>query len=149
MLSRLFPRPPLPRDWNILLEKSATKVSFPTDVDPRLPPTNPDTNGIVLLTTLLRALGYFLAGACAGIASRTATAPLDRLKVYLIAQTSTKKAAVEAVKDGSPVKAVRRFGRPLVDAMKDLWAAGGIRSLFAGKFTCHVCRRIIEAVDSC
>jgi hypothetical protein len=119
------------------LEKSDTKASFSTNVNSKLPPTNPDTNnGIVLLTTLSRALGYFLAGACAGIASRTATAPLDRLKVYLIAQTSSKKAAVEAVKDGSPVKAARQFGRPLVDAMKDLWAAGGIRSLFAGKLTC-------------
>jgi solute carrier family 25 (mitochondrial phosphate transporter), member 23/24/25/41 len=85
-----------------------------------------------LLTELLGAIGYFLAGACAGIASRTATAPLDRLKVYLIAQTSNKEAAVEAAKSGSPVKAVRRFGRPLVDALKDLWAAGGVRSLFAG-----------------
>jgi solute carrier family 25 (mitochondrial phosphate transporter), member 23/24/25/41 len=27
---------------------------------------------------------------------------------------------------------VRRFGQPLVNALKDLWAAGGIRSLFAG-----------------
>jgi hypothetical protein len=82
---------------------------------------------------VLQSLGYFLAGAFAGAASRTATAPLDRLKVYLIAQTSNKEAAVEAAKDGSPVKAVKRFGRPLVDAMKDLWARGGIRSLFAGK----------------
>lgn len=95
-------------------------------------------NGNHLLTRSSRALGYFLAGACAGIASRTATAPLDRLKVYLIAQTSSKKAAVEAVKGGSPVKAARQFGRPLVNAMKDLWAAGGIRSLFAGQFTCPI-----------
>jgi solute carrier family 25 (mitochondrial phosphate transporter), member 23/24/25/41 len=83
---------------------------------------------------VIEALGYFLAGAFAGIASRTATAPLDRLKVYLIAQTSDKKAVVDAMKDGSHVKAVKHFGRPLVDAMKDLWAAGGLRSLFAGEY---------------
>jgi solute carrier family 25 (mitochondrial phosphate transporter), member 23/24/25/41 len=68
----------------------------------------------------------------AGMISRTATAPLDRLKVYLIAQTSPKAAAVDAAKKGAPVAALRSFGRPLVDACKDLWAAGGIRSLFAG-----------------
>jgi solute carrier family 25 (mitochondrial phosphate transporter), member 23/24/25/41 len=88
-----------------------------------------------LLTEVSQAIGYFLAGACAGIASRTATAPLDRLKVYLIAQTSSKDAAVGAAKDGSPVKAGRHFGRPLIDALKDLWAAGGVRSLFAGMQT--------------
>ncbi|KAL9619056.1 MAG: hypothetical protein Q9160_006311 [Pyrenula sp. 1 TL-2023] len=76
--------------------------------------------------------GYFIAGGMAGMVSRTATAPLDRLKVYLIAQTSRKNAAIDAAKSGSPVKAVGHLGRPLVDATKDLWAAGGIRSLFAG-----------------
>ena len=64
--------------------------------------------------------------------SRTATAPFDRLKVYLIAQTANKKAAVQAVKEGSPTKALHHLGRPLIDAMKELWAAGGVRSLFAG-----------------
>lgn len=64
--------------------------------------------------------------------SRTATAPLDRLKVYLIAQTSTTKAAVVAAKQGAPVEAVKRIGQPLINATKDLWRAGGIRSLFAG-----------------
>lgn len=78
--------------------------------------------------------GYFVAGGLAGMISRTATAPLDRLKVYLIAQTSRKDAAIDAAKSGSPVKAVRHLGKPLIDAMKDLWAAGGIRSLFAGSY---------------
>lgn len=44
MLSRLFSQTPLSRDWNLLLHKSDTKVSLPTDVDPKLPPANPDTN---------------------------------------------------------------------------------------------------------
>lgn len=64
--------------------------------------------------------------------SRTATAPLDRLKVYLIAQVSPKEDAIKAAKEGSPVKAVRHFGRPLIDACKELWRAGGMQSLFAG-----------------
>ena len=86
----------------------------------------------MLIDFLLPDPGYFIAGGMAGMISRTATAPLDRLKVYLIAQTSPKEATIEAAKEGSPVKAVKSFGRPLIDAVKDLWRAGGIRSLFAG-----------------
>ncbi|KAI9686256.1 MAG: hypothetical protein M1822_003912 [Bathelium mastoideum] len=78
--------------------------------------------------------GYFLAGGLAGVASRTSTAPLDRLKVYLIAQTGVAEEAMQAAKKGAAVTAARHSFRPLVDASKELWAAGGIRSLFAGMF---------------
>ncbi len=85
-----------------------------------------------MLTDFLPPPGYFIAGGLAGMVSRTATAPLDRLKVYLIAQTSPKEATIKAVKDAAPLQMIRNFGRPLVDACKELWAAGGLRSLFAG-----------------
>lgn len=78
-------------------------------------------------------LGYFIAGGVAGVVSRTATAPLDRLKVYLIAQTGQKDDAIRAAKDGSPLKAAHTATRPLVNAVKELWRMGGIRSLFAGQ----------------
>jgi solute carrier family 25 (mitochondrial phosphate transporter), member 23/24/25/41 len=84
------------------------------------------------LTDFIIPLGYFIAGGLAGMISRTATAPLDRLKVYLIAQTNPKTAVVKAAKDGAPLQAVRNFGRPLFDACRELWKAGGMRSLFAG-----------------
>lgn len=78
-------------------------------------------------------LGYFFAGGLAGAISRTATAPLDRLKVYLIAQTGVKEEALKAAKEGSPLHAVSRGFRSLIDATKELWRAGGVRSLFAGE----------------
>lgn len=86
------------------------------------------------LTEILPDPGYFAAGAIAGIFSRTATAPIDRLKVYLIANVSTKSAPLEAVKQGNATAAAKLAGQPLVAAIKELWNAGGIRSLFAGPF---------------
>ncbi|KAL2376555.1 hypothetical protein RJ035_007946 [Blastomyces gilchristii] len=85
-----------------------------------------------ILTDGTPQIGYFLAGGMAGCVSRTATAPLDRLKVYLIAQTVMKDTAFTAAKSGHPLEAVKRMGMPLIEATKDLWRAGGIRSLFAG-----------------
>jgi solute carrier family 25 (mitochondrial phosphate transporter), member 23/24/25/41 len=78
--------------------------------------------------------GYFLAGGIAGIVSRTATAPLDRLKVFLIAQTTVQPQAIEAAKSGAAITAVRGAGANLINATKELWKAGGMRSLYAGMF---------------
>ena len=86
-----------------------------------------------MLTDFVPDPGYFLAGGISGVASRTTTAPLDRLKVYLIAQTGTNE-AVQAVKSGAPTAAAKSSANTLVKACKELWAAGGIRSLFAGEF---------------
>lgn len=91
----------------------------------------------ISLTDCLPQPGYFAAGGLAGAVSRTSTAPLDRLKVYLIANTGARvgESLVEA-KHGNPTQAVKIAGRPLIDASKELWRAGGIRSLFAGELIC-------------
>jgi len=85
------------------------------------------------LTILLPKSGYFVAGAVAGGVSRTATAPLDRLKVYLLVNTKTAASVVlDAAKKGQPLTAVRSAGRPVAEAIAALYKAGGLRTFFAG-----------------
>ena len=88
------------------------------------------------LTDVFPPAGYFVAGGISGVVSRTATAPLDRLKVYLIAQVGVKDDAINHAKSGAPVKAARTATRPLLEATKTLWRMGGMRSLFAGQCFC-------------
>ncbi|ROV93024.1 hypothetical protein VPNG_09438 [Cytospora leucostoma] len=94
-------------------------------------------NGISRLTQYLPEPGYFIAGALAGGISRTATAPLDRLKVYLLVNTQTKAgktgALLNAAKAGLPPSAaVKTADKPIRDAVLRLWKAGGLRTFFAG-----------------
>jgi solute carrier family 25 (mitochondrial phosphate transporter), member 23/24/25/41 len=87
-----------------------------------------------VLIACVPSTGYFAAGAVAGIASRTATAPIDRLKVYLIAQTKKPDISLQAFKAGSIFNVFGAAFRTTSYALKDLWAAGGLRSLYAGKY---------------
>lgn len=85
------------------------------------------------LTEFLPEPGYFAAGALAGGISRTVTAPLDRLKVYLLVNTHNHGAlAVSATKKGQPLYAIKHLGKPVMNAVKDLWTQGGFRTFFAG-----------------
>lgn len=86
-----------------------------------------------LLTDCSPPLGYFIAGGFAGAVSRTATAPLDRLKVYLIAQTGKQKA--ESVEVLQRRGVVGRAVMPFATAVRELMRAGGWKSLFAGELS--------------
>lgn len=90
-----------------------------------------------LSSETLNGLGYFLAGGFAGVVSRTCTAPFDRLKVYLIAQSgpSVKKSVVksaEAAVASAVASSAKSQPGPLVRAFKHIWSQGGIRSFFVG-----------------
>jgi solute carrier family 25 phosphate transporter 23/24/25/41 len=88
------------------------------------------SEGDVLLSAeSSQGFGYFLAGGIAGVVSRTCTAPFDRIKVYLIAQSGTK--GVAAATAGAAVQ-VTKAGGPIINALRTLWAQGGIRAFFVG-----------------
>ncbi|PHH55078.1 Calcium-binding mitochondrial carrier SAL1 [Ceratocystis fimbriata CBS 114723] len=79
--------------------------------------------------------GYFLAGAIAGGVSRTATAPLDRLKVFLLVNTNVTHGAdsvMGALKMGKPLNAISNSMAPIRSAVLEIWSQNGMRSFFAG-----------------
>lgn len=86
------------------------------------------------LMSLLPEPGYFAAGALSGGISRTATAPIDRLKVYLLVDSKSKtKTVLTAAKAGYGLAALRQAGTPVTAAITDLYKTGGFRTFFAGK----------------
>ncbi|KAI1480565.1 mitochondrial carrier [Daldinia eschscholtzii] len=100
-----------------------------TEIEPGLSETSKRS----VLIRYLPDPGYFIAGAVAGGISRTATAPLDRLKVYLLVNTtSSANAALDAAKKGQAFRALKHAGGPLITAITDIYKAGGVRGFFAG-----------------
>lgn len=75
------------------------------------------------------AAKFLLAGGLAGAVSRTATAPLDRLKVFLITSQSARSAASQVSKTGS----VTRTGLgALAQGVVAIYQDGGLRGFWLG-----------------
>ncbi|OAV94244.1 hypothetical protein PTTG_00602 [Puccinia triticina 1-1 BBBD Race 1] len=64
---------------------------------------------------------YLLSGGIAGAVSRTATAPFDRLKVYLITAQPSTLASVESNRSGRRIPA-RNTMSNLMDALKSIYS---------------------------
>lgn len=84
---------------------------------------------------------YLLAGGLAGAVSRTATAPFDRLKVYLINTVKRKEASIPDLSKtaANPVGAAKELSKAssqgmsvFNDAVKTLYREGGVRAFFIG-----------------
>ncbi|KAI1366322.1 mitochondrial carrier domain-containing protein [Xylaria arbuscula] len=113
--------------------REATLADHSTSQDSQIETATRDKVKKSVLIRYIPDPGYFVAGAVAGGVSRTATAPLDRLKVYLLVNTkSDANMALDAAKKGRPIMAFKNAGRPLIAALSDLYKSGGARGFFAG-----------------
>ncbi|KAK5189292.1 hypothetical protein LTR96_010922 [Exophiala xenobiotica] len=79
----------------------------------------------------VKHIGYYICGGLASTTSRTVTAPLDRLKVFLIAQTGSNHEALHKLYCGQPIKAGKEAWVSLKTSCNALWKAGGVQSLWA------------------
>ncbi|KAF2842140.1 calcium dependent mitochondrial carrier protein-like protein [Patellaria atrata CBS 101060] len=119
------------RDFLLFIPASAPNLEAVMSYFSSTVKVNPEGD-VLISDDTIEGLGYFLAGGISGIVSRTSTAPLDRLKVYLIAHIGNAEDSIRAAKSGAAIQATKGAWATLSNAAKDLWAAGGMRSLFAG-----------------
>lgn len=87
-----------------------------------------------------RSVGYFLAGGLSGVVSRTCTAPLDRIKVFLIARTDLSSTLlknkgtllhdIEARKHAKI--AMDKIQSPILRAVRTIYKQGGVKAFYVG-----------------
>jgi solute carrier family 25 phosphate transporter 23/24/25/41 len=135
--------PSVQRQWQLAARSQPSADAAPvfvipqvTAAEPAILPSTEWSDWASLKPVLIACFpstGYFAAGALAGTISRTATAPIDRLKVYLIAQTKSPFSG--GAKGPAIVRPLLSAWNTTSYAVRDLWAAGGLRSLYAGRST--------------
>ncbi|AMD22842.1 HHR073Cp [Eremothecium sinecaudum] len=90
---------------------------------------------MTLINDFIKGFGYFLAGGFAGVISRTCTAPLDRIKVFLIARTdlaSTLLNSKESLVHHNPRADISKIRSPIIKAALSLYKQGGLRAFYVG-----------------
>jgi len=69
----------------------------------------------------------------AGAVSRTCTAPFDRLKIYLITQTSYTNSQQQTIKSTATAAATKKPTQSaILSGMKNIYRQGGFRAFFVG-----------------
>lgn len=90
---------------------------------------------MTLINDFIKGFGYFIAGGCSGVVSRTCTAPFDRIKVFLIARTdlsSTLLNSKDTLLAKNPNADLSKIKSPLIKAATTLYRQGGFRAFYVG-----------------
>ncbi|KAF8944057.1 hypothetical protein BGZ47_004720 [Haplosporangium gracile] len=127
------------RDFLVLLPREPTLKEIFHYVQEVVAQVNVDGDVVMPPSENDYVARYLLAGAIAGAVSRTATAPLDRLKVYLITNSmpaltgQVAQAGLKHIPKLSTPSAVAPVKQRLLwNAIVDLYHQGGVKTFFRG-----------------
>ncbi|KAJ3146786.1 hypothetical protein HDU89_006041 [Geranomyces variabilis] len=126
------------RDFLLLLPRTATPQNifnylnsiYNVDVNSDSMPFPDNVRGTD--SVVHQRIRYFLCGGLSGAVSRTVTAPLDRLKVLLVTQTTIYSSPLGAINSASANVPAAPTSGAIVGGIRRIYQQGGIRSFYRG-----------------
>ncbi|KAJ3164436.1 hypothetical protein HDU88_005313 [Geranomyces variabilis] len=126
------------RDFLLLLPRTATPQNifnylnsiYNVDVNSDSMPFPDNVRGTD--SVVHQRIRYFLCGGLSGAVSRTVTAPLDRLKVLLVTQTTIYPSPLGAINSAPANVPAAPTSGAIIGGIRRIYQQGGIRSFYRG-----------------